>query len=465
MTVRVRFAPSPTGSLHIGGARTALFNFLYAKHTGGKFLLRIEDTDKERSTEESAQGVVSGLNWLDIISDEPIVYQSNNLARHQAVANELIQKGAAYYCYTSCEELQTIREEQEKVGKSYKFHSPWRDTNKIPPADVKPVVRLKMPQTGSTEIDDLIQGKVVVENAQLDDMVLLRADGTPTYMLAAVVDDHDMKISHIIRGDEHFNNAFRQYHIFKAMNWSIPTFAHIPLIHGKDGTKLSKRHGAVGLIYYKDQGYLPEALNNYLLRLGWGHGDEEIISRTHAIEWFDIKDVKKSPARLDFDKLLNLNAHYIKTKSNEELVGVMKGQFEEVASLNKEKLMILERGIEGLKVRAKTINELFEKSKFYVADEPISITQDAQNAIDALDVRLLKDLCLVLRDLKASEWDSNNLKAVIEKFIKEHNADMKQIMQAIRALLAGSLIAPGIYDMMTSLGKEKSLLRLGQLNE
>lgn len=463
MTIRVRFAPSPTGSLHIGGARTALFNFLYAKHTGGKFLLRIEDTDKERSTEESAQGVVSGLNWLDIISDEPIVYQSNNLARHQAIANELIQKGAAYYCYTSQEELQATREEQEKAGKSYKFHSPWCDTNKTPPAGVKPVVRLKMPQTGSTEIDDLIQGKVVVENIQLDDMILLRADGTPTYMLAAVVDDHDMKISHIIRGDEHFNNAFRQYHIFKALNWPIPIFAHIPLIHGKDGTKLSKRHGAVGLMSYFDQGYLPEALNNYLLRLGWGHGDEEIISRAQAIEWFDIKDVKKSPARLDFDKLLNLNAHYIKTKSNEELVGVMKEQFEEIASLSEEKLAILKRGIGGLKVRAKTINELFEKSKFYVVDEPISIAEDAQDAIDALDSQLLKDLCYTLKTV--SKWDAGDLKTAVEKFIQEHNVEMKQIMHAIRALLAGSLIAPGIYDIMSSLGKEKSLLRLEQLNE
>ena len=463
MNIRVRFAPSPTGSLHIGSARTALFNFLYAKHTGGKFLLRIEDTDKERSTEEFAQEMITSLDWLGIISDEPVVYQSSNLSKHQEIAYKLVNMGAAYYCYTSPEELQANREMFEKQGKGSKFQSPWRDSKNAPPAGVKPVIRLKMPQEGSTEIHDLIQGKVKVENAQLDDMILLRADGTPTYMLAAVVDDHDMQISHIIRGDEHFNNAFRQLQIFKALNWSMPTFAHIPLIHGKDGAKLSKRHGAVGLEYYKEQGYLPEAINNYLLRLGWGHGNEEIISRTQAIEWFDIKDVKKSPARLDFDKLLHLNAHYIKLKSNADLVHLMQEKFEEVSTLSGDKLSILKRGIEGLKSRAKTLNELFEKSKFYIADEPILISAEAFEAIKALGDSNIKKLMAILP--ADAEWHSSNLKAAIETFITDNGLKMDKVAHAVRALLTGNLIAPGICDIMEALGKEKTILRLGQVND
>lgn len=459
MTTRVRFAPSPTGSLHIGSARTALFNFLYAKHTGGKFLLRIEDTDKERSTEESAKEVISGLNWLGIISDEPIVLQSNNLARHQEIANKLLELGAAYKCYMSPEELQATREAYEQEGLNLKFKSPWRDSKDVPPANVKPVIRLKMPLEGVTEIHDLIQGKVTVENKELDDMVILRADGTPTYMLAVVVDDHDMQISHIIRGDEHFNNAFRQFHIFKSLGWEIPTFAHIPLIHGKDGTKLSKRHGAVGLGYYKEQGYLPEAINNYLLRLGWGHGNEEIISRTQAIEWFDIKDVKKSPARLDFDKLLHLNAHYIKSKGNEELVCLMQEQFEELRNLDESKISILQMGIESLKPRAKTLNELFAKSKFYIIEEPIPVSAEAQEALKEIDLKGLRSMLKNIPD-----WTAPDLKTTVEKFIADNNLKMDKVAHAIRALLTGNLVAPGIYDIMLSLGREKSLLRLAQFN-
>jgi glutamyl-tRNA synthetase len=309
MKIITRFAPSPTGFLHIGGARTALFNYLFAKNNGGEFLLRVEDTDQKRSTNEAVDAILEGMDWLGLKHDGEIVFQSKNIDRHKQVALELLEKGEAYYCYTSAQELEEMRNEAEKKGEVFKFKSPWRDKTPSQKTDVKPVIRIKSPKQGETIINDLVQGEVRVANSELDDLVLLRSDETPTYMLAVVVDDHDMEISHVIRGDDHLTNAFRQKIIFDAMGWKAPEFAHIPLIHGSDGAKMSKRHGATSVMEYKAMGYLPEALRNYLLRLGWSHGNEEIISDAQAIEWFGLDHVGKSPSRFDFAKLDNLNKH------------------------------------------------------------------------------------------------------------------------------------------------------------
>jgi glutamyl-tRNA synthetase len=462
MTVRVRFAPSSTGVLHIGGARTSLFNFLYAKHNNGKFFVRIEDTDKERSTQESADSIRAGLSWLNILPQEDqISFQSNNIERHREVAKRLVEIGAAYYCYTPAEELRQLRESSESEGKVFKFQSEWRDEATRPkhiPEGVKPVIRLKVPQEGETVLNDLIQGEVRVKNSQLDDMVLLRSDDAPTFLLACAVDDYDMGITHVIRGDDHLTNAFRQLQIFNLLGWQAPSFSHIPLIHGKDGTKLSKRHGALGIEYYREAGYLPEAVINYLLRLGWGHGNDEIISIEQAIEWFDIKDVKKSPARLDFDKLLNLNAHYIKEIDNSRLLSLLQAKFNELASLSKDKLETLEKGIGLAKLRAKTLNELFEQSKFYILDEPIEVSDEARELINSFDKALLKKLISDLQEVTL--WDEESLKSIIEQFMKDNELKMKQLAPSLRGLLAGSLAAPGIFEVMLVLGKEKTIARL-----
>jgi glutamyl-tRNA synthetase len=463
MKVKVRFAPSPTGVLHIGGARTALFNFLYAKHTNGKFFVRVEDTDKERSTEESVNAIIDGLEWLKILpAEEQIIYQSRNISRHQDIAKQLIEMGAAYYCYTSAEELKQLREDSENQSKgSFKFQSKWRDEANRPkdiPVGVDPVIRLRVSQEGETIVDDLIQGQVTTKNSQLDDMVLLRSDGSPTYLLACVVDDYDMGITHVIRGDDHLNNAFRQLQIYKALRWDPPHFAHIPLIHGKDGAKLSKRHGALGLEHYKDKGYLPEAVINYLLRLGWGHGNDEIISMEQAIEWFDIKDVKKSPARLDFDKLLHLNAHYIKAMDNGKLVLLLQKKFKELANLSKDKLKILEQGIEGTKLRAKTLDELLERSRFYILDEPIEISEEAKEFINSFNKRLLEKLIAALQSVQT--WNESTLKSIVEKFMQENELKMKEVAHVLRSLLAGTVVSPGVFEMMKVLGKEKTLARI-----
>ena len=320
MSVVVRFAPSPTGYLHIGGARTALFNYLFAKNNSGKFLLRIEDTDKERSTTQAIDAILQGLDWLGLKHDGNYILQSKNIARHAEIANQLLEKNQAYLCYTSAEELEEMRQNAEKNGQVFRFKSPWRNKTLSQSSSVKPVIRLKAPLEGSTIIEDLVQGKTEVKNNELDDLVLLRSDGSPTYMLAVVVDDHDMEISHIIRGDDHFTNGFRQKIIYQAMGWNIPQFAHIPLIHGADGAKMSKRHGATSVIEYKNLGYVPEALRNYLLRLGWSHGNDEIISDEQAIALFNLTSIGKSPSRFDFAKLNHLNKHYIKNKSNDDLI-------------------------------------------------------------------------------------------------------------------------------------------------
>lgn len=459
MTIVTRFAPSPTGYLHIGSARTALFNFLYARHNKGKFLLRVEDTDKARSTKEATEAILEGLKWLNIDHDGEIIFQSKNIKRHQEIAEELVKIGKAYYCLAPLAEIQQKREEAQKAGKVYVFQSEWRDKDiqkEEIPANSKAVIRLKVSKEGNTSIDDLVQRKVTVENSELDDMVLLRSDGTPTYMLAVVVDDYDMGVTHVIRGDDHLNNAFRQIQIYKALGWEIPQYAHIPLIHGEDGAKLSKRHGAVGVGEYRNLGYLPEAVSNYLLRLGWSHGDDEIISREDAIKWFDLQDVNKAAARIDYNKMLHVNQHYILHAGNDYLIDLMKPLLK--TDLNQEKLAILHKGLKGLKVRAKTIPELAEQAAFYVSGEPISISDDAAALLSQMDKALFQDTFNALE--KVENWDEETLKAALKEFVKAHNVKLGQIGPSIRAALTGSTNAPGIFEVMSVLGKAKSLLRI-----
>ncbi|HUN45077.1 MAG TPA: glutamate--tRNA ligase, partial [Stellaceae bacterium] len=381
MSVVVRFAPSPTGFLHIGGARTALFNWLFAKHHGGKFLLRIEDTDRARSTQAAVDAIIDGLKWLQLGWDGEIVMQSARMQRHAEVARELLAQGRAYHCYCTAEELEAMREKARKEGRPVRYDGTWRDRDpKEAPAGVPPVIRLKAEQAGETVIDDRVQGRVTVANTQLDDLIILRSDGTPTYNFSVVVDDHDMGISHVIRGDDHLTNAFRQTQIYRALAWPEPTFAHVPLIHGPDGAKLSKRHGALGVEAYRDMGYLPEALRNYLLRLGWGHGDAEIISTEQAIEWFDIDAVGRAAARFDFVTLANLNGHYIREAENERLVALIVPQIETALgrALDGAERTRLVAAMTGLKSRAKTLAELADNARFYVVTRPIPIDEKAK---------------------------------------------------------------------------------------
>ena len=367
MTVVTRFAPSPTGFLHIGGARTALFNWLFARHHGGTFLLRIEDTDRARSTEAAVEAILDGLKWLELDWDGDAVSQFERRGRHAEVAHQMLAAGHAYRCYASPEELEAMRAEQKATGQPMRYDGRWRDRDPAEaPAGISPVIRLKAPQEGETVLADHVQGEVRVQNAQLDDMVLLRADGTPTYMLSVVVDDHDMNVTHVIRGDDHLTNTFRQIQIYRAMGWDLPQFAHIPLIHGADGAKLSKRHGALGVDAYRDMGYLPEAVRNYLLRLGWGHGDDEIISTEQAIEWFDLGGIGRSPSRFDFAKLDNLNAHYMRLADDARLVSLIVPLIEAKSGghVSSEARDLLTRAMPGLKQRAKTLVELADSAHF-----------------------------------------------------------------------------------------------------
>ena len=390
MTIVTRFAPSPTGFLHIGGARTALFNWLFSRHHGGKFLLRIEDTDRARSTEPAIAAILDGLSWLGLQWDDEVTYQFARAARHAEVARQMLASGNAYHCYASPEELEEMRAAQKAAGKPMRYDGRWRDCDpRTAPEGVAPVIRLKAPQTGQTVINDAVQGEVTVENAQLDDMVLLRADGTPTYMLAVVVDDHDMGVTHVIRGDDHLNNAFRQLQIIKAMGWPEPVYAHIPLIHGPDGAKLSKRHGALGVDAYRDMGFLPVALRNYLLRLGWGHGDDEIISTDQAIEWFDLGGVGRSASRFDMAKLTNLNAHYLRETPDAELLPLVLPLIEAriggpVDAAGRERVV---RGLNGVKQRTRTLVELADNLVFYARAGAPPIADDKARAVLTPDAK------------------------------------------------------------------------------
>ncbi|MBS0185372.1 MAG: glutamate--tRNA ligase [Proteobacteria bacterium] len=467
MTVVTRFAPSPTGFLHIGSARTALFNYLFARHFKGQFLLRIEDTDRVRSTPDAIEAIIAGLKWLGLQWDHDPIFQFERSKRHREVALEMVKKGQAYYCYATPEELDEMRKLAGIEGRPLRYDGRWRHRSQSEaPQDVKPVIRLKAPETGETHLKDLVQGEITVSNATLDDMVLLRSDGTPTYMLAVVVDDHDMGITHVIRGDDHLTNTFRQIQIYEGMGWKQPQFAHIPLIHGSDGAKLSKRHGALGVEAYRDMGFLSEALCNYLLRLGWSHGDDEIISEKQAIEWFNLDHVGRSPSRFDMAKLLNVNAHYLKETENVKLLTLILPFLEKKLKrdlLPFEKDRIL-KGMEGLKVRAKTLLELQEAAYFYIAPLPFSRDEKAQAVLTKEALELLKDLKTEFENLDIL-WTENVLHENVQAFIEKKGLKLKDIAQPLRVALTGSLVSPGLFEVMEILGKEESMCRIENITK
>ncbi len=465
MSVVTRFAPSPTGFLHIGGARTALFNWLFARHHGGRYLLRIEDTDRARSTGAAIQAILDGLGWLGLQGDELPVFQSARQDRHAEVARQLLARGAAYYCYCTPEELQAMREQARAEGRSTSYDGRWRDRDPAEaPAGVLPVIRLKAPRTGETIIADRVQGEVRFDNAQLDDMVLLRSDGTPTYMLSVVVDDHDMGVSHIIRGDDHLVNAARQTQLYRAQGWTVPEFAHIPLIHGPDGAKLSKRHGALGVDAYRELGFLPEALRNYLLRLGWSHGDDEIISTEQAIAWFDLDAVGKGAARFDMARLTNLNAHYLRATDDRTLVGLIAPRLEARGHrLDAQALGRLEAGMAGLKPRASTLVELAASATFYVAARPLTLSDKAAQLLDATGRERLAGLVPALREV--AEWQPAALEQVVRDYALALDLGLGQIAQPLRAALTGSTASPGIFEVMAVLGPDEALARIADAVE
>ena len=457
MTVVTRFAPSPTGFLHIGGARTALFNWLYAKHHGGRYLLRIEDTDRARSTQEAIDAILDGLAWLDLPADGDVVFQARNAARHAAVAEDLLSAGKAYRCYCSPEELQEMRDQAKAEGRPIRYDGRWRDRDPSEaPAGIDPVIRLKMPQTGETTLSDQVQGDVTIANAQLDDMILLRSDGTPTYMLSVVVDDQDMGVTHVIRGDDHLTNAFRQHQLFLACGWDSPTFAHIPLIHGPDGAKLSKRHGALGVEAYRDMGYLPEAIFNYLLRLGWAHGDEEIISRDQAVDWFDLPGVGKSPSRFDFAKLEHVNGHYMRQADNGRLAELT---IQRLATGDESAKAWIERGMPGLKERAKNLEQLAESARFYTERPAFPLTvPKAAKLLTAATAQLLAAAAERLETCE--DWSEGGLETAMRTLSEEQEIGLGKIAQPLRAALTGSNVSPSVFEIMAVMGTEESLTRI-----
>jgi glutamyl-tRNA synthetase len=460
--VVTRFAPSPTGYLHIGGARTALYNWLYAKRMGGKFLLRIEDTDRARSTEPAIEAILDGLRWLDLDWDGEEVYQFSRAARHADVAHELIARGHAYRCFLTQAELAEMRASAEAEKRPFRIRSPWRDTPEADlPTDKPFVVRLKAPTDGSVTISDMVQGDVTVANAELDDMILLRSDGTPTYMLSVVVDDHDMGVTHVIRGDDHLNNAFRQLALIRGMDWPEPVYAHVPLIHGADGAKLSKRHGALGVDAYRDEmGYLPEAINNYFLKLGWGHGDDEIISRDQAIAWFDVKDVGRGAARFDFKKLENLNGHYIREAEDDRLGHIVQPRIEAQLgrALTEAEMILLVRAMPVLKVRAKTTLEIAEGALFLFDNRPISMDEKAASLLNDEGIVLLGKAYDALKD--QTNWDMVLLEEGVKAIATEAGVGLGKVAQPLRAALTGRGTSPGIFDVLILLGREESLARI-----
>jgi glutamyl-tRNA synthetase len=460
MKVVTRFAPSPTGFLHIGGARTALFNWLFSKHHGGRYLLRIEDTDRARSTKEAIDAILDGLSWLGLDWEGEPVLQFARAARHVEVARQMLDRGQAYYCYSTPEELEAMRQKARAEGRPIRYDGTWRDRDpKEAPAGVKPVIRLRAPLDGETVVEDLVQGTVTVQNAQLDDMVLLRGDGTPTYMHAVVVDDHDMGITHVIRGDDHLNNTFRQIQVYRAMGWDIPRFAHIPLIHGADGAKLSKRHGALGVDAYRDMGFLPEALRNYLLRLGWGHGDEEIIPTEKAIEWFDLADVGRAASRFDMDKLTNLNAHYLRQKPDDELLPLVLPRLEKaLGPLDETLRQRVLAGMNGVKQRSRTLVELADNLKFYAVRGPVAPDAKAAGLLTPEAKALLAALMSILEPV--TDWSEAALEAAVKAFAETRGVKLGSVAQPLRAALTGSTMSPGIFEVLAVLGRDDSLSRI-----
>jgi glutamyl-tRNA synthetase len=475
--VVTRFAPSPTGYLHIGGARTALFNWLYARHTGGTFLLRIEDTDRERSTQAAVDAILDGLTWLELGWDGEPLSQFARAARHAEVARELLARGKAYRCYLTPSELEAMqkaiaaerelaRQEKRAPRGPQTIQSPWRDRDpEQAPAGVPPVLRLRAPREGETVIDDRVQGRVVVPNTQLDDMIILRSDGTPVYNHAVVVDDHDMGVTHVIRGVDHLTNAARQVQIYRAMGWEVPVFAHVPLIHGPDGAKLSKRHGALGIEAYRAMGYLPAGLRNYLARLGWSHGDDEIFSTEQMTEWFDIDDINKAPGRLDLAKLADVNGHYLRASSNAELLRRTRDYLAEAEGGSELAARIETVGwdrfalaLPTLKGRAKTLKELVDGAAYVIAARPLSLDEKAEKALDPAARTTLAKL---LPQLEAvADWQVPALEAVVRDFAEGAGQKLGNVAQPLRAALTGRAVSPPVFDVMAVLGRDEALSRI-----
>ncbi|HEY3694760.1 glutamate--tRNA ligase, partial [Phenylobacterium sp.] len=435
--VVTRIAPSPTGDMHIGTARTALFNWLYARHTGGKFLLRIEDTDRERSTDAATQVILEGLDWLGLDRDEATVFQSTRAARHAEVAHQMLAQGKAYYCYCTAEELRQMREQAVAEGRSPRYDGRWRDRDpKEAPPGVKPSIRLKAPRDGETVVEDLVQGTVRVANAEMDDLIILRSDGTPTYLHAVVVDDHDMAITHVIRGDDHLTNTFRQVQIYQAVDWAQPAFAHIPLIHGADGAKLSKRHGAVSVLEFREEGFLPEAVANYLLRLGWSHGDLEVLDRDEAIRLFDIHDVNRGASRMDYAKLTHLNGIYIRKADDDRLARDVLNRLAHRPDLSLGSIAAgrIRALLPHLKERAKTLVELADSAAFLARVVPLPIEPKAAGQLTAEARLLLRD---VGQALAATDFTTPALDAALRSFAEQSGRKLGQVAQPLRAALTG----------------------------
>lgn len=458
MTVITRFAPSPTGDLHVGGVRTALFNYLFARHHGGKFRLRIEDTDRERSTQHAIDVILGGMKWLGLSWDGDVVFQSQQQKRHQQVAQQLYEKGQAYYCQCSAEHLQQMRDERIRNGQSPIYPGTCREKKLTAGA-----LRLKVSQMGQTEIKDLVQGPITIRNDQIDDMVLLRTDGTPTYMLSVVVDDHDMGITHVIRGADHLTNAFRQHHLYQAMGWVTPLFAHIPLIHGPDGRKLSKRHGAVSIDAYQEMGYLPVALRNYLLRLGWSHGDDEIISDAQAISWFDLEHVGQSAARFDFKKLDALNAHYLRATPAPQLRELIEPDVESLLGrkLSDADKKCLEQGMSGLVQRANNVKDLAKNALFYVHALPLNFSEEGKKVLEACTKDFLHKFQQKLGSL--DKWGQVELEQMARDFAASEQLKLGQVAQIVRVVLTGHTISPSIFEIMAILGPGETRARFEQV--
>lgn len=461
--VVTRFAPSPTGFLHIGGARTALFNWLYARHFGGRMLLRIEDTDRERSTPEAIHALIDGLAWLGLKWDGEIVYQFSRAERHRDVAEQMLANGLAYRCYASPAELDEMREKARAEKRTPRYDGRWRDRDPSEaPAGVKPVIRLRAPLDGETVVEDGVQGRVTWANKDLDDFILLRSDGTPTYMLAVVVDDHDMGITQIIRGDDHLTNAARQTQIYQALGWKVPAMAHIPLIHGPDGAKLSKRHGALGVDAYRGMGYLPEAVRNYLVRLGWSQGDREFFTTPEMIAAFNIAGIGRSPARFDFAKLENVNGHYMRAASCESLVEALESVLPylpnaPMKSFDPEMRAKLLAAMPGLKERAKTLVELLDGAKFLFSQRPLEVDEKARVVLAEGRAHIA---ALLPRFEQIGEWTASVLEKDVRAYAEENNIKLGNVAQPLRAALTGRTVSPGVFDVFEVLGRDESLGRL-----
>ncbi len=464
--VVTRFAPSPTGFLHIGGARTALFNWLYAKANDGKMLLRIEDTDRKRSNPEAIDAILDGLSWLGLEWDGGPIYQHARAQRHAEVVEQLLNSGGAYKCFATLEELEKMREQARIEGRSAVYDGMWRDRDPADaPAGVDPVIRFKSPKEGDMVIEDQVQGTITVANKNLDDLIIARSDGTPTYNLAVVVDDHDMGVTHVIRGADHLTNASRQAQIYASLAWEAPNFAHVPLIHGPDGAKLSKRHGALGVDAYRAMGFLPEALRNYLVRLGWSHGDDEIFSTQMMTEWFDLDGIGRSPARFDFDKLENLNAHYIKRCDNAELTRLARALVKELPAdqhpPNAEDDKLWEKlklAMPGLKERAKTLVDLLNAARFVFVSRPLDIDEKANGLLDDDAGKVLGALVERFEDLE--NWNMDEIERTVREFANNMELKLGKVAQPLRAALTGRTTSPGIFDVLFALGKKESIARI-----